>query len=87
MQPTKIDKEGERKVAQKKLEVDPERVSSKSTVRSAFEPSPETSESSQEGEEDLLKGVKNDMVSQHLHTKLDAPTRQTPARQPSYPIN
>lgn len=64
VQPTKIDKDHEKEVAQKKMEPDPERVSSKSTVRTFFEPTDETSHSARRSEPDVLEGVKTDIVRQ-----------------------
>lgn len=69
-QPTKIDKKYESEVAQKKIEPDPDRVSSKSTVRPFFEPTDEDSQSAKRDEPDVLHSVKADIVSQHTRKKL-----------------
>jgi hypothetical protein len=74
-QPTKIDKEFESEVAQKKIEPDPDRVSSKSTVRPFFEPTEDDSQSAKRDQPDVLHGVKADIVRQHTRKKTIASSR------------
>lgn len=58
LQPNKIDREFEKEVAQRKFESRPEEVSSSSTVRSFLE----ESQAPPDDEQDVLAGVKSDLV-------------------------
>ena len=58
LQPTKIDKELEKKAAQRLLEPRPDEVSTESTVRHVIE----ESQAPPEGEPDVMVGLKSDLV-------------------------
>ena len=62
--PTSVDREHERKLAEKKIE-GPQNVSSTSTIRPIMESDPET-KTAEEDQEDVMRGIKSDLVS-HQH--------------------
>lgn len=71
VQPTQIDRDQEREISKRKIQPHPELVSTKSTVRQVIEPVEGTAKSAKDDEQDVMRDVKSDLVSQPMLSSFE----------------